>query len=83
MIRSTLLTLVLVGLATAATAQTWKENLAAGAATTERNHLNVPFTKPTDMKTAFSGPINWPIFDNRGTIDRSPKDKPSKVLVHA
>jgi ribonuclease BN (tRNA processing enzyme) len=81
MIRSTLLTLALVGLATAATAQTWEENLAAGAATTEKNHLNVPFNTITNMKTAYSQPGNWPIFENRGPIDRSPKDKPSKVLV--
>ena len=81
MIRATLLTLSLVGLATAATAQTWEENLAAGAATTEKNHLNVPFNTITNMKTAYSSPGNWPIFENRGPIDRSPQDKPSKVLV--
>jgi len=81
MIRATLLTLSLVGLATAATAQTWEENLAAGAATTEKNHLNVPFNTFTNMRTAFSSPGNWPIFENRGPIDRSPQDKPSKVLV--
>lgn len=81
MMRSTLLTLFLVGLATAATAQTWEENLAAGAATTEKNHLNVPFNTITNMKTAYSSPGNWPIFENRGPIDRSPQDKSSKVLV--
>lgn len=26
-------------------AQTWEENLASGAATTEKNHLNVPFNR--------------------------------------
>lgn len=31
---------------TSAVAQTWKENLAAGAATTERNHLSVPSGQP-------------------------------------
>ena len=79
-----LLTATLVSaciLAVPASSQTWEENLAAGAATIERNHLNVPFTKPTNMKTVFSGPINWPTYDNRGPIDRSPQDKPSKVLV--
>lgn len=82
MIRSTLLTLALVGLATAATAQTWEENLAAGAKTTERNHQNVPFTMPTNKQpSVYTNPINFPIYDNRGPIDRSPKDKPSKVLV--
>ncbi|WP_299667493.1 MBL fold metallo-hydrolase [uncultured Ruegeria sp.] len=68
-------------IAAAATAQTWEENLAAGAATTEQNHLNVPFTQMKNMKTAFSSPGNWPIFENRGPLDRSPADKPSKVLV--
>lgn len=63
------------------TAQTWEENLAAGAATTEQNHLNVPFNPITNMKTAYSSPGNWPIFENRGPIDRSPQNKPSKVLV--
>ena len=81
MIRSTLLTLAFVGLATAATAQTWEENLAAGAATTEKNHLNVPFNTPTNMRAVYSSPGNWPIFENRGPIDRSPQNKPSKVLV--
>ncbi|WP_299984700.1 MBL fold metallo-hydrolase [uncultured Ruegeria sp.] len=68
-------------IAATATAQTWEENLAAGAATTEQNHLNVPFTQMKNMKTAFSSPGNWPIFENRGPLDRSPADKPSKVLV--
>ncbi len=64
-----------------AIAQTWEENLAAGAATTEQNHLNVPFNPITNPKTAFSSPGNWPIFENRGPLDRSPQDKSSKVLV--
>jgi len=55
--------------------------LLAGAAATEQNHLNVPFVKPTNMKTAFSSPGNWPIFEDRGPIDRSPQDKSSKVLI--
>jgi len=63
-------------------AQTWEENLAAGAATTERNHLNVPFTMPTNKQpSAYTNPINIPIFDNRGPIDRSPKGNGAKVLV--
>ena len=73
MIRSTLLTLALVGMATAATAQTWEENLAAGAATTERNHQNVPFTMPTSKEpSVYTNPINFPIYDNRGPIDLPP-----------
>ena len=66
---------------TGASAQTWEENLAKGAETTERNHLNVPFVKPENWKTPYTNPSNWPIFENRGPIDRSPQDKSSKVLV--
>ena len=63
-------------------AQTWEENLEKGAKTTEQNHLNVPFNKSfADVRSAYSQPGNWPIFENRGPIDRSPQDKPSKVLV--
>ena len=62
-------------------AETWKEDLEKGAATTEQNHLNVPFAKPTNWKTPYTTPGNWPVFENRGPIDRSPPDKSSKVLV--
>jgi len=62
-------------------AATWEENLKKGAATTERNEMNVPFVKPDNWKTPFTTPGNWPIFENRGPIDRSPADKTSKVLV--
>ncbi len=65
----------------AAAAQTWEENLEKGAATTEQNFLNVPFVKPENWKTPYTGPGYWPIYENRGPIDRSPQDKPSKVLV--
>ncbi len=61
--------------------QTWEENLKKGATTTEKNHLNVPFVKPDNWKTPYTTPSNWPIFEYRGPIDRSPKDKTSKVLV--
>ena len=66
---------------TGVSAQTWKENLAKGAETTEKNYLNVPFVKPENWRSPFTTPGNWPIFENRGPIDRSPQDKPSKVLV--
>ncbi len=62
-------------------AETWKQDLEKGAATTEQNHLNVPFAKPTNWKTPYTTPGNWPVFENRGPIDRSPPDKSSKVLV--
>jgi len=74
------ITLIII-LTTAATAQTYEENLAKGAATTEQNFLNAPFVKPKNWKTPYTGPTYWPIFENRGPIDRSPADKPSKVLV--
>jgi ribonuclease BN (tRNA processing enzyme) len=70
-----------VCLAFAASAQTYEENLAKGAATTEQNYLNVPFVKPKSWKTPYTGPTYWPTFENRGPIDRSPADAPSKVLV--
>ncbi len=62
-------------------AETQEQNLEKGAATTERNHLNVPFVKPENWKTPYTTPGNWPVFENRGPIDRSPQDKTSKVLV--
>lgn len=70
-----------VGLSFAASAQTYEENLEKGAATTEQNYLNVPFVKPKNWKTPYTGPSYWPEFYNRGPIDRSPAGKPSKVLV--
>jgi len=39
-------------------AQTWEENLEKGAATTERNHLNVPFVKPENWKTPYATPAS-------------------------
>ncbi len=72
---------VSVCLAFTASAQTLQENLAKGAATTKQNFLNVPFTKPKNWKTPYTGPTLWPIYVNRGPIDRSPKNKPSKVIV--
>jgi len=59
----------------------WEENLEKGAATTERNHLNVPFVEPENWRTPYATPGNWPTFENRGPIDRSPPDSKSKVLV--
>jgi ribonuclease Z len=71
----------LSGLANSVSAQTYEDNLKKGATTTERNEMNVPFVKPENWKTPFTSPGYWPIFENRGPIDRSPADKPSKVLV--
>ena len=62
-------------------AQTYEDQLAKGEATTARNEMNVPFVKPTNWKTPFTTPGNWPIFENRGPLDRSPTDKSTKVIV--
>jgi ribonuclease Z len=62
-------------------AQSYEDNLAAGAATTDHNYLNVPFVKPENAQTVYTFPGNWPTFENRAPLDRSPQDKPSKVIV--
>lgn len=73
--------IVFCGVAGIAAADTYEEKLEKGAATTEKNFKNVPFVKPKNFKTPFTSPAYWPTFYNRGPIDRSPSDKPSKVLV--
>ncbi len=73
--------IVAVCFCSAASAQTYEEKLAEGAKSTEQNFQNVPFVKPKNWKTPYTGPAYWPTFENRGPIDRSPADKPSKVLV--
>ena len=80
-LRTLLYMTFILGLINVASAASWEENLKKGAATTKQNHLNVPFVKPDNWKTPYTTPGNWPIFENRGPIDRSPQDKPSKVLV--
>jgi len=72
---------IILGLVNVASAADWEENLKKGAATTKQNHLNVPFVKPDNWKTPYATPGNWPKFENRGPIDRSPKGSKSKVLV--
>jgi hypothetical protein len=62
-------------------AQSYEDNLAAGAATTDHNYLNVPFVKPENAQTVYTFPGNWPTFENRAPLDRSPQDKPSKCLI--
>lgn len=76
----TLLALLILAVSNVS-AETWEENLKKGAATTEKNHLNVPFVKPTNWKTPYTTPGNWSKFENRGPIDRSPEGSKSKVLV--
>ncbi len=79
--RSGLIFLVLSLAVGSSFAQTWQENLEKGAETTERNHLNVPFVRPENWKTPTTNPSYWPIFENRGPIDRSPDGSTSKVVV--
>jgi ribonuclease BN (tRNA processing enzyme) len=79
--RAVLYTVASVCLSSAALAQTYEENLAKGAATTEQNFLNVPFVKPKNWKTPYTNPAYYPKYFNRGPLDRSPADKSSKVLV--
>jgi ribonuclease BN (tRNA processing enzyme) len=82
MIIKTLLCIsIIFGVVNAAFATDWEENLKKGAATTKQNHLNVPFVKPDNWKTPYATPGNWPKFENRGPIDRSPEGSKSKVLV--
>jgi len=71
----------LLGVAGTAYGDTYEEQLKKGAQTTKQNMMNTPFVKPKNWKTPYTGPSYWPNFYNRGPLDRSPADKPSKVLV--
>ena len=79
--KTRLLTPILLLAAISVSAAEWEDNLEKGAATTERNQLNVPFEHPDNWKTPYTTPGNWPQFENRGPLDRSPQDSQSKVLV--
>lgn len=72
---------MVLGSYSGALAQTYEEKLAQGAATTKQNFLNVPFAKPKNWKTPYGNPDYWPTNYPRGPIDRSPKDKSSKVIT--
>ena len=72
---------LVVAATSSASAGEWEENLKRGAATTEKNHLNVPFVEPKNWKTPLTFASNWPVYENRGPIDRSPTDSQSKVIV--
>ncbi|MCF6806799.1 MBL fold metallo-hydrolase [Thiotrichales bacterium 19S9-12] len=76
-----LLSLFVILIMPSSYANTWKEDLKLGEETTAQNYLNVPFVKPKNWKTTYTIPSNWPTFENRGPLDRSPKDKPSKVIT--
>ncbi|AZQ64710.1 MBL fold metallo-hydrolase [Flammeovirga pectinis] len=76
-----LIALLIFAFPSISSAQTWEENLKKGATTTEKNYMNNPFERPENWKTIYTTPDIWPISENRGPIDRSPKDKTTKVLV--
>ena len=59
---------------------TYEENLKRGAETTKKNYLNNPFHQPSKI-TSVNDPTTWPIYYNRGPIDRSPSDKTTKILT--
>lgn len=61
-------------------ADVYADNQAKGAETTKRNNMNDPFVRPAKVNYLVL-PETWPIFYNRGPLDRSPKDKSSKLLT--
>ena len=70
----------LLGIGQISIADVYADNPAKGAETTERNYMNDPFVRPAQV-TSLVMPETWPIFYNRGPLDRSPKDKSSKILT--
>jgi len=70
----------LLGIGQVSIADDYADNLAKGAKTTERNYMNDPFVRPTQVNYLVL-PETWPIFYNRGPLDRSPEDKSSKLLT--
>src|SRR5690242_12872399 len=51
-----------------------------GSETTPKNYLNDPFV-PQETINWLNEPESWPIFFNRGPLDRSPKEKSSKLIT--
>ena len=70
----------LLGIGQISVADEYADSLAKGAETTERNYMNDPFVRPEEV-TLLVMPETWPIYYNRGPVDRSPKDKSSKILT--
>ena len=70
----------LCGVGQIAVADDYADKLAEGAETTEKNYMNDPFVRPAEANWLVL-PETWPVFYNRGPLDRSPKDKPSKLLT--
>ena len=59
----------------------YQENLKLGAGTTKQNYLNDPFKRPTIITPGITAAETWPIHYNRAPLDRSPKDKSSKIVT--
>lgn len=72
--------LLSIGVMTFVFANTYQDNLKLGAKTTKRNYMNDPFVQPTKF-TLMNLPETWAIYYNREPLDRSPKDKSSKIVT--
>ena len=77
---TTSLLFCLLGIGQISTADDYADNLAEGAKTTESNYMNDPFVRPAEA-TWLVLPETWPTSYNRAPVDRSPRDKSSKILT--
>ncbi len=75
-----LLMVIALGLTSLAAADPPESNLDLGTAESQQNHVNDPFVMPATI-TAITNPSTWPKFQNRAPVDRSPSDKPSKLIT--
>mgnify|MGYP003961879353 CR=1 FL=1 len=76
------LSVILIGLGLSSVplmAGSYEQNLQEGAKTTTHNFMNDPFIDPVIANISL--PETWPVYYNRGAIDRSPKNKSSKLLT--
>lgn len=70
----------ILGIGLISNADVYTDNLAKGAKTTKKNYMNDPFVRPAKVNWLVQ-PETWPIDFNRGPLDRSPKNKSSKILT--
>lgn len=70
----------LLGIGQISIANDYTANLEEGAKTTKRNYMNDPFVRPAKANWLVL-PETLPINYNREPLDRSPKDKSSKLLT--
>ena len=68
------------GIASLTAADTYEKNIELGTADSKLNHMNDPFVTPTKI-TPVTNPSTWPKFQNLAPVDRSPSDKPSKLIT--